>query len=43
MDIPVKQGFLTWGPQTPKGYVAIFQGVRELGWEKNYIFIFTKL
>jgi len=23
------QGFLTWGPWTPKGYVARFQGVHE--------------
>jgi hypothetical protein len=40
---PLNQGFLTWGPRTPKGSVDRFHGVRDLGWEKNYIFIFTNL
>jgi hypothetical protein len=39
----VMQGFLTWGPRIPKGSVDTFQGFRELGWGKNYIFIFTNL
>jgi hypothetical protein len=42
-EVGLVQGFLTWGPRTPKGSVDRFQGVRELGWEKNYIFIFTNL
>ena len=34
----LRQLFLTWGPRTPR-----FQGIRELGWGKNYNFIFTNL
>jgi hypothetical protein len=42
-NIDLSHGFLTWGTRTPWGSVDRFQGVRELGWENNYIFIFTNL
>jgi hypothetical protein len=40
---PLHQPFLTWGPRTLCGSMDKFQGVRELGWEENYNFIFTNL
>jgi hypothetical protein len=33
-EIHLNQGFLIWGPRTPKGSLNRFQGVRELGWKK---------
>jgi len=38
-----KAAVLILDPWTPKGSVDRFQGFRELGWEKNYNFIFNNI
>jgi len=40
---PLHQPFLTWGPRTLCGSMDKYQGVREIGWEEKYNFIFTNI